>query len=237
LIQPGPWGRQILGLLLALIAWPAMAGHPDVRSGTGFFVSASGQLLTSAHVVSGCREVTVWPSNARGMPALVSTIDQNLDVALLSIEPQELALARTIATGLHWPRVGEMTYSVAFGVERTTPREPHFASGVIMSMSAGSPDRPLMVIDTRLERGSSGAPVIDADGMLLGIVVGRFSLAPDHAVAIPAAMLTRFLSGWRVGDPPSELQRPDPNTLLATMSVLVQCASATPREEVKARSP
>ena len=78
---------SVAGSMLARSAAPgegAAAGR--VKSGTGFFVSPDGFLVTSAHVVAGCRDVSVLDHDGTAHPGYVIASDRRLDLALLWAE-------------------------------------------------------------------------------------------------------------------------------------------------------
>ena len=54
-------------------------------TGSGFFVTQAGHLLTNAHVVSGCTIVSVKRSGGQAGVAQVIAVDQNDDLALLKL--------------------------------------------------------------------------------------------------------------------------------------------------------
>ena len=55
-----------------------------ISAGTGFFITADGYLVTSAHVIEGARAVGVWVGNNRYRADIVA-IDNDTDVAILKV--------------------------------------------------------------------------------------------------------------------------------------------------------
>src|SRR5262249_46290386 len=84
------------------------------RIGSGFFVAASGLILTSAHVVKGRTQVTVVDSLGRTWKGeVVERADKDIDLALVQI-PRTDAPALRLASN-HRLRVGAWLASVGHG--------------------------------------------------------------------------------------------------------------------------
>ena len=66
------------------------AGRGSASTGTGVVMTASGYLVTNAHVVEGAREVTVLLSDERQFPAKLVGADAVSDLAVLRIEAENL---------------------------------------------------------------------------------------------------------------------------------------------------
>jgi S1-C subfamily serine protease len=219
------------GLAAAVAVVTGRAGvHDQVRSGTAFFISAEGQLLTSAHFVTRCRRLTVWPPDRPGVSAKVVSMDRALDIALLAI--QSAAVPHATPSGMRPPHADEPVNIIAYGVHRNMPRAPEVVAGTVVGVGAISLPARVTVIRATLRPGTSGAPVIDATGTLLGVIVGRYTAAPQFAVAVSVHDLGRFLSRNGVAITPAtsaQLSQVSPAERLSGMSALVQCVPAPAR--------
>src|SRR5207249_8686489 len=78
------------GLVALAIALPSAAGPPvpgstsgRVKSGTGFFVTLDGFLVTSAHVVAGCANVSIWAHDGAERRGYLIAANAKRDIALL----------------------------------------------------------------------------------------------------------------------------------------------------------
>ncbi|WP_244817929.1 serine protease [Caballeronia sp. Lep1P3] len=198
-----------------------LAQRPGLRrSGTAFFVARDGDLLTTAHTLRGCKRIEVWPDDDSRLVASLVSVDTALDVAVLATHRSvsRIAVARAGPAGA---RVAAWT--IAFGLTPSTPLLPVFTRGSV----DGTVDidaRRLLAIHARLYEGNSGGPVIDDQGFLLGMIVGRYQARPDMAVAVRASDLAGFLR-TRAGAERDEPKRssPDPQRTLRAISALVQC--------------
>jgi hypothetical protein len=99
-------------------------------------------------------------------------------------------------------------------------------SGKLVGRVVDSAGNRILLIWARLPEGNSGGPVIDANGVLLGMVTGRDAGRPEFSVAIPAETIDIFLGTRgisRILSIPSGSQPTNTADLLRAMAVLVQC--------------
>ena len=64
-------------------------------SGSGFFISKLGHVITNQHIVSDCRKVTVGDNSKKQVTATVMETDRRNDLALLRISSTKMASAET----------------------------------------------------------------------------------------------------------------------------------------------
>ena len=210
------------GLLLP--ASSAATGATDrVKSGTGFFVSRDGFLVTSAHVVAGCPNVSIWESEGGERPGYIIASDRRRDVALLWADGSVSRRSAIAARGP--PRAGEEVFTLGFGVIATQPLHPVIAKGSVVGDSTSQPGNRILVIRARLHAGNSGGAVLAGDGSLLGMVIGRDRQHPDLGVAIPDGDIGALLSAYGIVLP-QRRGAGDARELLSAISVLIQCTAA-----------
>ncbi len=68
---------------------------PQSGSGSGFFVSKMGHVITNAHVVKGCNRVTVGDNANKQVSADIINTDRSNDLALLKLSSLEMASAES----------------------------------------------------------------------------------------------------------------------------------------------
>ena len=148
--------------------------------GSGFFVR-NGQVATNLHVVEG---------SARGYAKLVgkktkydiegiTAIDARRDLVLLKVSvlgAQSLALGNSDMV-----QVGESVYAVGnpHGLEGT------FSQGIISSVRRVGTDK-LLQLTAPISPGSSGGPVLNGVGEVIGVSVATFRSGQNLNFAIPS---------------------------------------------------
>jgi S1-C subfamily serine protease len=223
----------IAGLLLVLmcardlaigqaIEVPTANSNGRVKSGTGFFISRHGFLVTSAHVVSGCDRVAVWAGGIEQREARIEAADPRRDIALLSTEGE----AADIAAASDPPHVGEATFGLGFGVVVKHPRTAMLTRGVFVGDGVTPTGDPVLVIHARVPEGASGGPVLVADGSLVGMAIGYYTDRPDLGVVVSSADIDAFLGAHGLAlmrGPGIVGEAPSPRDVLLKISALVQC--------------
>ena len=138
--------------------------------GTGLIVADDGTILTANHVIAGGGTITVTFADGTTANAAVAAADPKLDIAVLT--PAKLPQVVVPATLGGGADVGEpvvaignplgLTDSVSAGVvsglDRTADTDHGKFSGLIQ-------------FDASVNPGSSGGPLLDAHGLVIGIVV------------------------------------------------------------------
>jgi serine protease Do len=215
---------------------PAPARKPKVKSGTAFFVTFDGKALTSAHLVQHCRDITLWRPDLAPYPGKVVAIDPRSDLALLSISdtvPDIAEFGTEAATTAGMP-----VTTIGFGIDRENPQRSELTKGTLTGDEVLPSGTHVLVIDAKLGRGNSGGPVIDENGAVLGLVIGRYTDQPDLGVAVPAPELGAFLAKHGVtpianrpsteDNPPATRSASDLASRLTVISALVQCTPDLP---------
>lgn len=174
---------------------PGAVTEPTVFTGTGFFVSSDGLVLTNRHVVESCHSISVI---GRGSGALKAADAQN-DLALLQVVGASIP-ARFRQTQI---KLGEAIYVLGFPYAGTLDNGLNITNGLVSSLSGVQNDSRYVQITAPVQPGNSGGPVVDAQGLVTGIATARLndmevlkrsgSLPQNVNFAIRADMLVSFL--------------------------------------------
>ncbi len=138
-------------------------------TGSGVIASSDGRILTNHHVVAKAEKVTVtMPGVAGKIPARIIGSDKQTDIALLRIEPTHPLPAATFGSSDE-VRVGQWVLAVGnpYGLDGTVSLGIVSAKG----RNLGIPDliNDFIQTDAMIDRGSSGGPLVDLDGRVVGI--------------------------------------------------------------------
>jgi serine protease Do len=150
----------------------AIVKRNDRRSevtGSGVIASADGRILTNYHVVEKAEKVqVVVPGIAGKLAAQIVGLDKQTDLALLRVEPRpDLTPARFGSADD--VRVGQWVLAVGnpYGLDGTVSLGIVSAKG----RNLGIPEliNDFIQTDAMIDRGSSGGPLVDLDGRVVGI--------------------------------------------------------------------
>jgi len=187
-------------------------------TGSGLIASESGLILTNQHVVERSEKVEVSvPGRKKRYPATILGTDKQTDIAVLQIQP-EGALPAAVFGSIDEVRVGQWVLAIGnpYGLDGTVSFGIVSAKGRNLEI----PDliNDFIQTDAMIDRGSSGGPLVDLDGRVIGINSrgqGRgigFTIPIDTALEVgpdPARRHRARLA--RTHDPTSE---PRPGQLL-----------------------
>lgn len=160
-------------------------GKATEYAGTGFLLNRSGLIATNWHVVSGAKRITAsFPNWTAGASAEIVLKDMDADLAIIRLTdltllkdtcrelPFQVTSSKSVALGQRVSTIG-YPYGPMLG------SEPKFSDGVISSKSGLKDDPRAFQISAPIQPGSSGSPLFDADGNVIGVV---FSQVDEEAV-------------------------------------------------------
>jgi S1-C subfamily serine protease len=172
----------------------AETGYAAVKrhsSGTGFFVTADGYVVTNAHVVRGCAEPKVVYGTDAPRPAQLVAQDAANDLALLKVDFAGAPVA-TLRGGV---RIGEEIAAFGYPLLDRLSSGGNFTVGHVSALAGLKNDSRHIQISAPIQPGNSGGPVVDQHGNVIAVVVSKLA---DHTqqnvnFAIKIEALTAFL--------------------------------------------
>ena len=152
--------EMIQRALPAVFALRTQNGH-----GTGFFIRGDGLALTSAHVVAGRISWDASLADGRMVRMQVVREAAECDLALLQASEGDFSFlplgeSRSLRPGQEVYVIGTPVY---LGLSQSVSR------GIVSALRT-EPWRTLIQTDAAVNAGSSGGPVLDAQGRVVGIV-------------------------------------------------------------------
>lgn len=175
-----------------------------VGEATGFIIK-DGKILTNKHVVDeGSVYVHFGPVR---LPAIVEKTDLINDLALLKVEGDLTFKPLTLSAVTLDPGTNIYAIGNPAGLERS------ISTGVVAG-SRVMEGRQLLQITSPISPGSSGGPVFNAKGEVVGIAVGMLEGGQNLNFAIPASVVLKWLHGE-----PDEVE--DVDLILSKVDALV----------------
>ncbi len=165
--------------IVTVLATGLSGGGGGAGLGSGFVVSAEGEVATNAHVVTSgegkaikrARRVYVKFADGNQVRAQVTGFDPFADVALLKVDPEGLALrplplgsTKDLVVGAPVAAIGS-----PFGEEQSLSIGVISATGRSIRSLTGFSTSGAIQTDAAINRGNSGGPLLAADGTVLGI--------------------------------------------------------------------
>lgn len=150
---------------------PAKGKVIHVTSGTGFFVS-NNAIVTNEHVVNGCKHIRIRGAVEPGYAELVS-IDKKNDLALLttSRSPRVYAPLR----GDIPIEIGEEVNVMGYPLDRGIKGDYLIRKAVITNNNDVYEGIERIQFTDSVEKGNSGGPLLDTNGTVIGVIVGKMN--------------------------------------------------------------
>jgi S1-C subfamily serine protease len=191
--------------LSAALAPPA--GALSAMTGTGFFVSFDGTLLTAKHVVDQCLRIDILSEAVAPTTVWKVASYDRLDLALLRVEgafstPSALRMTRKPVpdASAHLKVYG---YPGDAGLRRAAGADTRLVNASVPEFvperfgTAIVDPRFLVWVEGPLRYGYSGGPVVAEDGTVVGVMLGLLKKDQHYNIAIGAGLvssLTRLAS-------------------------------------------
>ncbi|QRE75513.1 serine protease [Methylobacterium aquaticum] len=185
---------------------PPKAEEKGISTGSGFFVDASGNFVTNAHVIKDCKFVAVkLNDNKAAHKARVVATDNSNDLALLAIDDAKGGKFASVRMGT---RLGESVAAFGYPHSDILASSGNFTLGNVTALSGLGDDSRYYQISTPVQQGNSGGPLLDSYGNAVGVVAAKLNVLkvalasgdfPQNInFAIKSTMLATFLESNQV---------------------------------------
>jgi serine protease Do len=172
-------------------------------SGSGFFISPDGYIITNNHVVENAESIKVVLKDETELEATVVGRDEGTDLAVIKVKGGRSGFPFVNFENSAKPRVGDWVIAVGnpFGLGGTA------TAGIISAYGRdiGETFVDYIQIDAPINRGNSGGPTFDIYGRVIGVNTAIFSPSGGSVgigFAIPAevadAVTKQLISGGKI---------------------------------------
>ena len=168
--------RAILVVALAtLFIDIAPVSGASAISGSGVVISADGDILTSAHVVNDCAQITVRYISGTSANALLVARDDRNDLAVIrsktTSSPVAVFRERTSI------RAGDAIVALGYPLSGLLSTAASLSVGNVSALAGLRDDSRYLQISAPVQPGNSGGPLLDSSGHLVGIVTSKLNAA------------------------------------------------------------
>lgn len=149
--------------------------------GTGFFINAAGHIVTNYHVLAGSDQARVKLRDGKRYP-IVRILATNKAADLILVAADLPAGPKPfLEVSPRPPEVGEKVYAIGhpMGFEDTV------SEGIVSAIRRVPPLGEVIQITTPISPGSSGGPVFNSQGRVIGVARATFRQGQNLNFAVP----------------------------------------------------
>jgi len=181
--------------VVLLRVWPtltdgsvASTSTTTVSRGSGFLLNRNGLIATNWHVVAGATNIEIaFSDSSEGVRAEVAIKDVANDLVVLRLSdsssvgsacpefPFQLASSNRVT-------LGERVSTIGYPLQSILGSNPKFSEGVVASRTGFQDDPRSLQISAEIEPGSSGGPLFNSQGDVIGIIVATLDAAKVYSV-------------------------------------------------------
>ncbi len=213
---------------------PAPKPEHEELSGTGFFVTTDGSVITNAHVVENCAAIHVTTSQGATSDARIVARDVRSDLALLGagLTVKKVAAFRASI------RLGESVEAFGYPLADVLAKSGNFTLGNVSALVGIGEDSRYLQISAPVQPGNSGGPLLDQNGNLVGVVSAKLNalrvmvatngdIPQNVNFAIKASIVTSFMEANGVayarGDATQAILPADLADQAKAISAFIEC--------------
>ncbi len=157
-------------------------GEP-ISQGSGFIVRADGAVVTNYHVISNAMDIKVKAGDkVYEVEGLIHTDKEN-DIVILKAKGKKLPIVKL--GDIEKANIGEKVYVISSpqGLENT------ISDGILSGIREITPERKVLQITAPISPGSSGGPVFNKNGEVIGIATFLLKEAQNLNFAMPVNLI------------------------------------------------
>ena len=175
--------------------------HRPIGQGSGFFVTTDGNVVTNHHVIDDAHSAVIVTHDGREIAAThVLSTSETMDLAILRTNAMGVTPLK-VSTG-RAPAVGATAYAIG------NPRglRNSLSQGLISGHRRTREGTRVLQTSASISPGSSGGPLLDAKGVVVGVIYATLTESQSLNLAVDASELRAFLrgrnhGGWRLDEP------------------------------------
>ncbi|HLF73893.1 MAG TPA: trypsin-like peptidase domain-containing protein [Anaerolineales bacterium] len=167
--QVGPAVVTVVGTVPGQMTFFGPTGDQTV-SGSGFFITEDGYILTNNHVVEGTKEVSIILSDGAEQKATIVGTDLYSDIAVLKTDGKVPAVAKLGNSDVLQPGESVIAIGSPLGNFKNTGTVGVVsATGRSIDTGNGYQIEDLIQTDAAINRGNSGGPLVNLAGEVIGV--------------------------------------------------------------------
>lgn len=195
-------------------------------SGTGFFLTKDGYVVTNNHVIENAKSIKITGINndyQTSYKAKVEITDTQNDLAILKIIDSNFKSLANIPYTFKFntSSVGEDCFVLGYPLISTMGTDIKLTTGIISSKTGYEGSVAEYQISAPVQPGNSGAPLFDKSGNIIGVIKAKHTIAENAGYAVKASYVRNLVELL-----PVSIELPKSNVLLnKTLPKQVELAS------------
>jgi hypothetical protein len=159
--------------------------------GTGFFINPQGHIVTNYHVIAGTEQATIRTQEGRRYPVKrIVAENREADLVLISADIPARDITSVEISG-KLPEVGEKIYAIGhpMGLEKTV------SEGIVSAIRKLPNLGDIIQISAPISPGSSGGPVFNSTGRVIGVARATYRTGQNLNFAVPGQKILELKGG------------------------------------------
>ena len=179
----------VLSQIESVVCIKAKRGTENTQF-SGFIINTEGLIISTTHDLKTLQEIKVILHDGRELKGDLVKFDSRKDLALVRAEVMPKRIV-SLAQGRNLIEIGECVFTIGCPVNLIGT----VYSGIVNGPPRRVDELPFWQVNMEIHHGSSGSPVFDGDGRLVGIVKGRYRGTTSIGFVIPLETITAFMNG------------------------------------------
>ena len=167
-------------------------GKKAISQGSGFVVRRDGIIITNYHVISKARIIKIKVGDKFLNVDSIISLDKENDIAILKVTAENLNAVKL--GNLEKVEIGEKVYVIGSpeGLENT------ISDGILSGKREVAPNKIIIQITAPISHGSSGGPVFNKNGEVIGIATAFLKEGQNINFAIPLDVIRNKITSNKV---------------------------------------
>ncbi|MBF0439633.1 MAG: serine protease, partial [Magnetococcales bacterium] len=154
----------------------------SVLLGSGFFITKD-TIASVAHQIKNAKKITVTLHDGNQSTVFPLLIHEEWDISILKTPPTQNAGLALATNSL--PTLGEEAFTIGCPLEQGHT----LSKGVITNPKVTIEEKVLVQSDLAINNGNSGGPLLNAQGKVIGVIMGSWKDGVNLNFAVPVERL------------------------------------------------
>lgn len=170
----------------------------NTSSGTGFFLSNNGYIVTNNHVIENAQNGNIKITGInedyhKSYQARVEVTDKQNDLAILKITDPLPVIKVPYVFKFTTSSVGEDCFVLGYPLISSMGKDIKLTTGIISSKTGFDSNIAQYQISAPVQPGNSGGPLFDKNGNIIGVVQAKHTQAENAGYAIKASYIRNLV--------------------------------------------